>query len=113
LGESLNSAKDALSRAIESLSASHVAGASDVAMRQLVTRLQFARNALIENEGKIWLRTRAGKEMLSAYQESSNGLLRAVESEASIEEIEDALVDVESQAKRLNEETRRRSMVVT
>lgn len=111
--ESLQLAKDALSRAIESLSSSPVAGASDMVMRELVTRLQFARNALVENEGKIWLRTRAGKEMLSAYQESSVGLLRAVESGACVEEIEDALIDVESQAKRLNEETRRRSMVVT
>ena len=51
--------------------------------------------------------------MLVEFSEASARLLGVVESGSGLEEIKEALGDVELQAKRLNEETRRRSMVVT
>jgi hypothetical protein len=113
LGESLYVARDTLSRAIEILRTRPVNGASDKALKDLVTRLQFARNALVENESKIWLRTKIGKEMLTDFESASVELLRVMESGSGLEGMESATAGVERQAGRLNEETRRRSMVVT
>lgn len=111
--ENLHVARDTLSRAIEILRTRPVDGASDKALKDLVTRLHFARNALIENESKIWLRTKVGKEMLADFESASVELLSVVEEGDGVDVIEGCFIDVEAQAKRLNEETRRRSMVVT
>jgi len=113
LVESLYVARDTLSRAIEILRTRPVGGASDKALKDLVTRLQLARNALVENESKIWLRTKVGKEILTDFESASVELLRVVESGASFDGVKSATAGVERQAGRLNEETRRRSMVVT
>jgi hypothetical protein len=108
MGESLESAKSTLERVMETLRDSQVA--SEKEMRDLMTRLQAARNALVQNERKIWLRTKAGKEVLSDYGEASLKLLGAVESGSGLEE---ALTEVEAHAKRISDEIRKRSMVVT
>lgn len=111
--ESLYLARDTLSRAIEILRTRPVDSTSDEALKDLVTRLQFARNALVENESKIWLRTKGGKEMLADFESASVELLRVVESGSGLDSVESSTTGVERQAGRLNEETRRRSMVVT
>jgi len=108
MGESLETAKSTLERVMEALRGS--SNASESELRDLLTRLQAARNTLIQNERKIWLRTKAGKEMLSDYGEASMKLLGAVESGSGLEE---ALTEVEAQAKRISDEIRKRSMVVT
>ena len=108
MGESLENAKSTLERVMETLKGSQIA--SEKEMRDLMTRLQAARNTLVQNERKIWLKTKAGKEVLSDYGEASLKLLGAVESGSSIEE---ALTEVEAQAKRISDEIRKRSMVVT
>lgn len=113
MGEGLNNAKQALNKTIETISTTGQHGFPDSELRDLLTRLQQARNALVQNERKIWLRTKIGKEMLVEFSEASARLLGVVESGSGLEEIKEALADVELQAKRLNEETRRRSMVVT
>lgn len=113
MGEGLNNAKQALNKTIETISTIGQHGFPDSELRDLLTRLQQARNALVQNERKIWLRTKIGKEMLVEFSEASARLLGVVESGSGLEEIKEALADVELQAKRLNEETRRRSMVVT
>ena len=113
MGESLNNAKQALNKTIETIGTTGQHGIPDSELRDLLTRLQLARNALVQNERKIWLRTKIGKEMLVEFSEASARLLGVVESGSGLEEIKEALADVELQAKRLNEETRRRSMVVT
>jgi len=113
MGETLNAAKDALDEAIETLRATSSETIPEKESRHLVTRLQLARNALAQNEKKIWIRTKLGKEMLADFGEASRELLGAMESGSGLEEIEAALKAVERQAKRINEESRRRSMVVT
>ena len=104
----METAKSTLDRVIEALRGS--SNASESELRDLLTRLQAARNTLVQNERKIWLRTKAGKEMLSDYGEASLKLLGAVESGSGLEE---ALTEVEAQAKRISDEIRKRSMVVT
>ncbi len=113
MGESLNNAKQALNKTIETIGTTRQHGIPDSDLRDLLTRLQLARNALVQNERKIWLRTKIGKEMLVEFNEASARLLGVVESGSGLEQIKKALADVELQAKRLNEETRRRSMIVT
>ncbi len=108
MGENLETAKSTLDRVMEALRSS--SSASESELRDLLTRLQAARNTLVQNERKIWLRTKAGKEMLSDYTEASLKLLGAVESGSDLEE---ALTEVETQAKRISDEIRKRSMVVT
>ncbi len=113
MGETIQTVKDALSRAIEVLRESPMEEASEGERRELLTRLQSAQNSLVRNERKIWLRTKAGKEMLGDFEAASEKLKLVVESGSGLEEVEDVLAGVEAQAKRIEEETRRRSMVVT
>jgi len=108
MGESLETTKSTMERVMEALRG--MSNASENELRDILTRLQAARNTLVQNERKIWLRTKAGKEMLSDYGEASLKLLGAVESGSGLEE---ALTEVEAQAKRISDEIRKRSMVVT
>lgn len=113
MGESLNAAKDALGKVIENLRTGQFGGASKNEVRDFILRLQFSQNALVQNEKKIWLRTETGKEMIGEFSDVSEKLLEVTESGSSLEEFEAALEGVEHQAKKLNEESRKRSMVVT
>jgi hypothetical protein len=81
--------------------------------RDLLIRLQLAQNTLVQNERKIWIRTKVGKEMLGSFGEAAERLLNHVESDSGPEDIEAALADVELHAKRIDEESRRRDMAVT
>lgn len=113
MGENLNKAKEALGKALDALHEEDFKSISEGELKGLAIRIQFARNALVQNERKIWLRTKAGKEMLSGFGEAAERLLDHVESDSGLEEIEAALTDVELHAKNIDEETRRRDMVVT
>ncbi len=81
--------------------------------KEFLFRLQLAQNALIQNERKIWLRTKVGKEMLSEFSNASGKLLGLLKSGGGQEDIEGAVGELEAVARKMNEETRRRSMVVT
>lgn len=121
MGESLNLAKGVIEKVTEMMRAEPMSRVPEDKMRDLMTRIQFAKNSLIQNEKKIWLRTKFGREILGDFQLSSEKLLDIVERLRGLNEIgpdllvevDAALGEVESQAKRLDEETRRRSMVVT
>ena len=108
MGENFENAKSTLERVMEALRG--LSTASESEGRDLLTRLQAARNTLVQNERKIWFRTKTGKEMLSDYSEASLRLLNTVENGSGFEE---ALTEVEAQAKRISDEIRKRSMVVT
>lgn len=121
MGESLTFAKGVLQRTLEMMRTAPAGNVPDDEMRDVQIRIQMAQNALIQNERKIWLRTREGKEMVGDFGVASTKLLGTVErlqrSEAPdtslLKDLKAALGEVELHAKRLNEETRRRSMVVT
>lgn len=121
MGESLNFAKDVLKRTLELLREVPAGAAPEDEMRDIQIRIQIAQNALIQNERKIWLRTQAGKEMIGDFGVASTKLLGTVErlqradapDPGLLKDLKAALGEVELHARRLNEETRRRSMVVT
>jgi len=121
MGETLTFARDVLQRTLELLGMAPAGAVPEDEMREVQTRIQMARNALIQNERKIWLRTKEGKEMIGEFGVASTKLLGTVERlqrrEAAdtglLKDLEAALGEVELHARRVNEETRRRSMVVT
>jgi len=121
MGESLNFAKDVLQRTMQLLKEAPAGAVPEDDLRDIQIRIQIAQNALIQNERKIWLRTKAGKEMIGDFGVAATKLLGAAErigkaeapDPALLKDLKAALGEVELHAKRLNEETRRRSMVVT
>ena len=121
MGENLTFAKEVLQRTMELLRSAPSGAIPDEDMRDIQYRIQIAQNALIQNERKIWLRTKEGKEMVGDFGVASTKLLGAierlikseVEGTSLIKDLKAALGEVELHAKRLNEETRKRSMVVT
>ena len=112
MDERLSSAKEALGKAAGLLKE----GAGPALQEEaevLAARIQFALDSLIQNEKKIWLRTKKGREMLGEFESASRDLIELVESRSDADRLRGVVDDVEERAKRLNEEVRRRSMVVT
>jgi len=76
-------------------------------------RVKWASKVVGQNLNKIWLRTKVGKPMAESMQEAVEDALRKLEAGASQEEVRAAVDAVEARAKEIDEESRRRSMVVT
>jgi hypothetical protein len=76
-------------------------------------RVKWASKVVGQNLNKIWLRTKVGKPMAESMQETAEDALRKLEAGASQEEVRAAVDAVEARAKEIDEESRRRSMVVT
>ena len=121
MGEGLIFAKDVLKRSLELLREIQTKAVTEHEQRDIQIRIQIAQSALIQNERKIWLRTKIGREMMGDFGVASTKLLGSIErlqrAEAPdpslIKDLKAALGEVELHARRLNEETRRRTMVVT
>ena len=80
----------------------------------LQIRLAIVTNIVLENESKIWLRTRVGEPMLNEVQIAVNEAFKVLEGgDSALESFEVALKEVERKAAKIDEESRRRSMVVT
>ncbi len=80
---------------------------------RLVSRLESVRSVLIRNEKKIWLRTKKGRGMLADVSEAAERLMKSLASSGELDTVEAALSDVETLARAIEEESRKRSMVVT
>jgi hypothetical protein len=76
-------------------------------------RVKWASKVVGQNLDKIWLRTKVGKPIAEAMQEAAEDALRKLEAGVSHEEVRAAMEAVEAKAKEIDEESRRRSMVVT
>ena len=76
-------------------------------------RLDKVLNIIVENESKIWLRTRVGEPMLTELQDSLEKENNILESEVISEGFEIFLREIEAKALKIDEESRRRDMVVT
>ena|GEM_PF-1546067 len=119
--ESLTFARDLLRRTLELLREVPARAVPDDELKDVQIRIQIAQNTLVQNERKIWLRTKEGREMIGDLNVASIKLLGSVErlqraemaDSELLKDLEAALGEVELHARRLNEETRRRSMVVT
>jgi len=80
----------------------------------LQIRLDKVTNVLSENESKIWLRSRIGEPLLKELQDAADDALKVLEGGGSaFESFEAALKEIEIKAAKIDEESRRRSMVVT
>jgi len=79
----------------------------------LVSRLESVRSVLIRNEKKIWLRTKKGRGMLAEVSEAAERLRGALASSGELDPVDAALGDVETLARAIEEESRKRNMVVT
>lgn len=82
-------------------------------LNDLRTRLQFVRNTVIENEKKIWLRTKKGKELISDLSGRAERLMESLKETQVSANFESILQEMEEKAKEIVEEIRKRSMVVT
>ncbi len=81
--------------------------------RRLMSRLESVRSVLIRNEKKIWLRTKTGRGMLADVSEAADRLKKSLASSGEPDAVDAALDDVETLARAIEEESRKRSMVVT
>lgn len=108
----LNSVKEILEGAMEALNAKG-ASISEGEMRDYMMRLQICQNALIQNQRKIWIRTNLGKGMLEKMGSAAEALIDVLKTGTNPAGIEAALIKTEAQAKEIEEESRRRDMVVT
>ena len=77
-----------------------------------MSRLESVRSVLIRNEKKIWLRTKKGRGMLAEVGAAADRLKESFAS-GDIDVIEGALVEVGVLVNAIEEESRKRSMVVT
>ena len=78
-----------------------------------LSKLESARSVLIRNEKKIWLRTKKGRVMLAEVSEAAERLREALAASDELVIVDAALSDVETLARAIEEESRKRSMVVT
>ena len=78
-----------------------------------VSRLESVRSVLIRNEKKIWLRTKKGRGMLGEVNEAAERLMNSLASSGELDAVDAALGDVETLARAIEEESRKRNMVVT
>jgi hypothetical protein len=81
--------------------------------QKLESRLESIRSILIRNEKKIWLRTKKGRGMLADVNKAAERLMKSLISSDELNTVEAALSDVETLARAIEEESRKRSMVVT
>ncbi len=80
---------------------------------RLNSRLESVRSVLIRNEKKIWLRTKKGRGMIADVSEAAVRLKKSLASSGELDAVEAALSDVETLARAIEEESRKRNMVVT
>ncbi|MBN2334391.1 hypothetical protein JXL21_02450 [Candidatus Bathyarchaeota archaeon] len=76
-------------------------------------KVGWAVKIVAQNQSKIWLRTKAGKPMAEETQAAAEAVLGKLEAGAKADEVEAAVAALESKAKWIDGESRRRSMVVT
>ena len=80
---------------------------------ELNKKLQLANKIITQNQKKIWLRAKTGKPMAEALLSTSKRLIELLQSSAENTDLIQIIQELEVQTKKLNEESRRRSMVVT
>jgi hypothetical protein len=82
----------------------------DISDPDLKERISEIHKIISQNRKKIWLRTKTGKPMAEDMEKFSLNFVNSMKNSSDTEE---AVKDLEAQAIKIEEETRRRSMVVT
>ena len=99
MSEAMETAKENLEKILDDV--------SDPDLKKRVTEIL---RIISENRKKIWLRTKTGKPMAEDVEKSSLNFVNSMKNSSDLEE---AVKELEVQARKIEEETRRRSMVVT
>lgn len=99
MSQPMNNAKDILDKIIEKEN-----------KESLLEPLQKIAKLIDQNKGKIWLRTRSGKPMAEKMETAATRVWEKLENGSDISEAVDELMQI---AKGIDEESQRRSMVVT
>jgi hypothetical protein len=74
----------------------------------LQLRLGGVTNIVLENESKVWMRKRIGKQLLKDLQDALDTAFKVLEGgEPALEKFEKALRDVERRAAKIEDESRR------
>ena len=121
MGESVIGAKDNLQKTLDELKNISIDNLSKVDSTDISISIQKAQNILVQNEKKIWLKTKDGKEMVGRIEDASYKLLTSVQElqkskkldSPSLSDLKEALKKLELNVRLLDEESRRRGMVVT
>ena len=79
----------------------------------LISRIHQLGFIIAQNQNKIWLRTKTGKPLAEAIKNAAERALRQIDKKVTPEDFKTLLAEVELYAKKINEESRRRSMIVT
>ncbi len=111
--DSMEELKSTFKATLETLKTSQAEGAPSKRLEGFLSRIQRAENILIQNQKKIWLKTKKGREALTKLGVAVERLRESIESAGGVDETEVALKVLELQVKNIDDEIRRRSMVVT
>ena len=111
--DNLEELKSTFKATLETLKTSQAEGDPSKGREVFMSRIQRAENVLIQNQKKIWLKTKKGREALAKLGVATERLREIIESARGVDETEAALKALELQAKNIEDEIRRRSMVVT
>ena len=111
--DNLEELKSTFKATLEMLKTSQAEGDPSKGREVFMSRIQRAENILIQNQKKIWLKTKKGREALTKLGVAAERLREITESAGDVDETEAALKALELQTKNIEDEIRRRSMVVT
>ena len=111
--DSIEELKSTFKATMETLKTSQAKGGPSKRLEDFLSRTQRAEKVLIQNQKKIWLKTKKGRETLTKLGVAAERLRENIKSAGDVDETEAALKALELQAKNIEDEIRRRSMVVT
>ena len=80
---------------------------------ELLLKLEVSQRLVVQNQTKIWLRTKSGKPMAEELLKVASNLLEKIKKEYTSEEIIILISQIESKIMEINEESQRRNMIVT
>ncbi|MGQ9680561.1 MAG: hypothetical protein ACUVV4_07345 [Candidatus Bathyarchaeia archaeon] len=119
MNESLKGSKEGIQKVLENLRGVSTSMIPRDDIRNVDVRIQMMNNILIQNEKKIWLRSKDGREILTEIKSSVDKLIddamvlqKSPERDRWSNFIR-TLERLESVLRKLEEESQKRSMVVT
>jgi hypothetical protein len=86
---------------------------ADLDLKDVISRLSYVRKILIKNEKKIWLRTKKGQKMLSDVKKVADKISLSQIDIKGFNFFETELNELENLVSIIEDESRKRNMVVT
>ena len=105
MSQQMNQAKESVEKIINKIEAG-----SHASKEPILEQLKNIDKLIAQNQAKIWLRTRSGKPMAAKIETAAAGVWKLLGEDADITK---KLSELQEVAKEIDEESQRRSMVVT